>query len=254
MVRASAASTAPTAMPPRAPASDTAAASAGVDTPAIGAWKMGSSMRSRSRKLVMLAVEFANPLYGSGPRIRESRRWPTWHSSAALESVSAAPVRQDVMRRERSVVAVGSRHHAFDAKIDGGTRSPWKAPTRCGGHEAGCRHFPRDASDDLAQPQEARPSTARRLLQRPPERPDRSKASSLAAPDAHHEALAQHDRLAHSRPAARLRRFSSPGACPGLSWAGRATATARLGHAALGRRRALHECRPPLGAGRGGKP
>jgi hypothetical protein len=38
---------------PSAPAFDTAAASAGVATPAIGAWKMGWSRASRSRKPVM---------------------------------------------------------------------------------------------------------------------------------------------------------------------------------------------------------
>jgi hypothetical protein len=65
--RAPAASVAPTEIEPSAPALDTAAASAGVDTVAIGAWMIGSSMPRRSRKLVMI-VEIRLLIFKARPR------------------------------------------------------------------------------------------------------------------------------------------------------------------------------------------
>src|SRR4051812_27142707 len=51
MARAPAASVAPTPSEPSAPAFETAAASRGVDTPAIGAWMIGSSIPSWVRNV-----------------------------------------------------------------------------------------------------------------------------------------------------------------------------------------------------------
>jgi hypothetical protein len=82
MVRAPAASVAPTEIDPSAPVFDTAAASSGVETPAIGAWMIGKATPIRFKILVIIYAHSA-----------DHSLTPTWLSPAFVQ-YSHLPVYQ----------------------------------------------------------------------------------------------------------------------------------------------------------------
>ena len=104
MRRAPAAFVAPTPMDPRAPAFDTAAAIAGVDTPAIGACTIGASISRKSRKLV---VDICG-LVTSRPRERPLYR--THFNQASFAASGVLPITVRNALSPFGSVAKPSRH------------------------------------------------------------------------------------------------------------------------------------------------